>query len=109
VETPSELKAQAETVRQSADVVRSSASLLDAMSPPLEIKTSHDQLVQGLRDLADGLDHLAESAEAADYPKLDALAEQLLSGRLPGFQEVQDALAKIRAKGYRIEPTPQRF
>ncbi len=86
----------ASTVEGAQETLRESADKMDEMTPPEDIATEHDQLVDGVRAFADDLDGVIQALEDGDMQALTSMMS------LDSIQQIQTASAAITSKGYDI-------
>lgn len=88
----------AEQVGQIQDDLRSTADDLDDTTPPEEVEQANDDLVEGLRTLADDLDSFKEAVESGDLGKIRDEA-----GNLEGLEsgkQISEAAEEFEKQGY---------
>jgi cob(I)alamin adenosyltransferase len=76
--------------------LRRTANELAAITPPPEIKASHERLVAAVNQLADDVTPLIKELETGNLDNLD-------TGSLKGESEARAAIAEIVKAGYKIQ------
>jgi hypothetical protein len=86
-------------LRESQVALRDAANRLDEIEPPTDLADTHDQLVAGVRDMADAVDLLIQAQEVAeqDPAKAKSLARQF--GQDDSFERVEAAAAGLADAG----------
>lgn len=88
-----------ERLRTTQISIRDAGNRLDEITPPEELSTEHDDLVRGVRDMADAVDLLIEAQELAetDPKRASELARQFATD--DAFETVVGATTNIRDAG----------
>jgi hypothetical protein len=86
-------------LRSTQIAIRDAGNRLDDVTPPEDLKSEHDDLVAGVRDMADAVDLLIEAQELAerDPAKAKELTRQVATD--DAFETVVGASTKIRNAG----------
>jgi hypothetical protein len=100
VGTPAQIQpeAAADRIETIQEHFRNAASRLDGVEPPGEVRSAHEQLVEGLREFAEDLDEGREAAESGDAEELREFQEEL--SRAPSARKLRRALGRIQDAGY---------
>jgi hypothetical protein len=83
-------------IEEAQSTLTTAADEMDEMTPPEDIATEHDQLVEGVRQFSDDLDGVISAVEGGD---MQAVSDMM---SLDSLQAIQSASAAITAKGYDI-------
>ena len=94
-------KEAAAKLDEGADALEKTSGDLGDIEPPSDIEDSHDELVEGLDELADEFRNGADAAEEGDPTKLREFATSL--SRSEAVQKIQSAGEEIEKKGYDFE------
>lgn len=86
-------------LRTAQIALRDAGNRLEEIEPPTEIEDTHEELVAGVRDMADAVDLLIEAQELADRDPAGArqLAREFASD--DSFQRVEAAAGHIEEAG----------
>ncbi len=90
-------------LRATQIAIRDAGNRLDEITPPEDLVDEHEDLVAGVRDMADAIDLLAEAQELADTDPKQAkeLTRQFATD--DAFETVVGASAKIRDAGVDVD------
>ena len=90
-------------LRTTQVAMRDAGNRLDEITPPADLATEHDDLVAGVRDMADAIDLLIEAQElsATDPKRASELARQFATD--DAFETVVGAATKIRDAGVDVD------
>jgi hypothetical protein len=86
-------------LRTSQVALRDAGNRLDEITPPEDLAATHDQLVAGVRDMADAVDLLIKAQEAAEQDPAQAKQYARQFGADDSFERVQAAAAKLADAG----------
>lgn len=88
-----------EDLRSSQVALRDAGNRLDEIVPPESLAETHDELVAGVRDMADNVDRLIDAQETAerDPARAKQLAREFVNDE--SFDRVQAAAAKLSDAG----------
>ena len=86
-------------LRTSQVALRDAGNRLDEIIPPEDLAATHDQLVAGVRDMADAVDLLIKAQEAAEQDPAQAKQYARQFGADDSFEQVQAAAAKLADAG----------
>lgn len=98
----SSLKDVADVLREGQEDIEDAAGRLDDVNPPVEIESTHDQLVQGIRDFGKDFGRFADATEKGDLAALQRFSQQISDESLPSMIAVNKATEALKAKGYDI-------
>jgi hypothetical protein len=86
-------------LRSAQVALRDAGNRLDEVEPPVELRSTHDELVAGVRDMADSVDKLIEAQEVAarDPKRAQQLAREFVED--DSFQRVEAAAAALSDAG----------
>jgi hypothetical protein len=100
---------QAEDAGKAADQVsamqtqiRKLADQLDDITPPEDVADAHQDLIDGLRGMADDFDEFHDAVESKSVPKMTAFAQSFTSSE--SSKKINEAIAEMKKKGYDFEP-----
>lgn len=86
-------------LRTSQVALRDAGNRLDEITPPADLAATHDQLVAGVRDMADAVDLLIKAQETAEQDPAKAKQYARQFGADDSFERVQAAAAKLADAG----------
>jgi outer membrane murein-binding lipoprotein Lpp len=87
-------------IEQIQEAIRGAADRLDKVEPPADIRDAHEQLVDGLRELADEFDESREAAEKGNAEELREAQESL--ERTASARKLRRAIGRIQDAGYDV-------
>lgn len=92
-----------EQLRSTQIAIRDAGNRLDEIEPPKDLGAEHDDLVAGVRDMADAIDLLVEAQELAerDPERARELTREFATD--DAFETVVGASTKIRDAGVDVE------
>ncbi len=92
-----------EKLRTTQIAIRDAGNRLDEVTPPEDLTTEHDELVAGVRDMADAVDLLIEAQELAttDPERAKELTREFATD--DAFETVVGASTKIRDAGVHVD------
>ena len=100
---------QAEDAGKAADQVsamqtqiRKLADQLDDITPPEDVADPHQDLIDGLRGMADDFDEFHDAVESKSVAKMTAFAQSFTSSE--SSKKINEAIAEMKKKGYDFEP-----
>jgi hypothetical protein len=96
----SSLTSLAGALDQGATVLHKAADDFDAITPPKQAQAGHDQLVEGLDELATSFADGAKVTRSADPEKITAAMRAVQSS--PGTKKVGAAEKKLEAAGFTL-------
>ena len=85
------------------DQIREVAGQLEDITPPEEVEDPHNDLIEGLRGMADNLDGLKDAVESKDVSAMTEFAKDFTSSE--AANQINEAMNELKEKGYNIEGT----
>jgi len=99
---------QAEDVDKAAEQIgtmqadiRKLADQLDDITPPEDVADPHQDLIDGLRGMADDFDEFRDAVESKSVAKMTAFAQSFTSSE--SSQKINEAIEELKKKGYDLE------
>ncbi len=90
-------------LRATQIAIRDAGNRLDQVTPPADLQAEHDDLVAGVRDMADAVDLLIDAQELAETDPARAKELTRRFATDDAFETVVGASAKIRDAGVDVE------
>jgi hypothetical protein len=81
--------------------IRKLADQLDDITPPEDVADPHQDLIDGLRGMADDFDEFRDAVESKSVAKMTAFAQSFTSSE--SSQKINEAIAELKKKGYDLE------
>ena len=97
---PKSLPELASKLDRAQDKLRAVTDDLDSITPPEEIEADHDELVKGLRKVAQLLEPLRKAAADEDLQAVKKAVGDIQNTN--ALKDAQEAAADMKEKGYRI-------
>ena len=82
--------------------IRKLADQLDDITPPEDVADPHQDLIDGLRGMADDFDEFHDAVESKSVAKMTAFAQSFTSSE--SSKKINEAFAEMKKKGYDFEP-----
>ena len=96
--SPAEGTRAVERLRDAEHMCREGGDKLAGLRPPDDAAAAHNQLVDGLRRLADEVGRMRKGAERGNFLRLEQFKVQAASD--PGFAQIRSAVGQLIGLGY---------
>jgi hypothetical protein len=100
-DNPDSLDQLSEALGKSQDELREAADELEDVEPPENVEDAHDDVVDGLRGVADQFGELVEATEEGDPEEIEQFMKDFEDS--DAAKKLQSATEEIKSKGYKIE------
>ena len=98
---PESLDQVAGEVEELQNAMNQAADDLEAMNPPEDAESAHDDLVDGIRGFSDEIGQVADAAREGNLQELQSFSESFSDSE--SVKKIEQATQELQSKGYTLE------
>jgi DNA-binding transcriptional regulator GbsR (MarR family) len=92
----------ADKIERAQEQLRDAAEGLEEIEPPKDVEEENEEIVEGLREYADDLDHVRDAAEKGDQGAIDEFNDEIANNE--AVERIAEAAEEMKFKGYDLGP-----